>query len=150
VHGSENSTVGAIAKEHEFSLPPRSYCRNGTWRVLLSASRRPAHFQNLTITQITTSGNAALIAISPNGKYILNVKNENGPQSLMVAEHRHEQRHASYSSGSDERALQIGSITSFPPLLSWPPDGKLIPYSGGTGFSSAILPVRHVTAVEAN
>jgi hypothetical protein len=35
-------------------------------------------FQNFTITQITNNGKADLAAISPDGRYILHVQNDNG------------------------------------------------------------------------
>lgn len=44
----------------------------------------PLPFQNFTITQITNTGKAELAAISPDGKYILNVQNDNGMQSLWL------------------------------------------------------------------
>ncbi len=41
-------------------------------------------FQNISITKITNTGNAREVAISPDGKYILNVVEENGQQSLWL------------------------------------------------------------------
>ena len=43
-----------------------------------------ASFQNFAVTQITNTGKASLAAISPDGKYILNVQNDNGQQSLWL------------------------------------------------------------------
>jgi Tol biopolymer transport system component len=43
-----------------------------------------APFQNFTVTQVTNSGKAALAAISPDGKYVLSVLNDNGLQSLWL------------------------------------------------------------------
>ena len=43
-----------------------------------------APFQNFTVTQVTNSGKAALAAISPDGKYILSVLDDNGQQSLWL------------------------------------------------------------------
>ena len=50
---------------------------------LLSRSG-PTPFQNFTITQITNTGKAQQAAISPDGKYVLNVQNDNGLQSLWL------------------------------------------------------------------
>jgi eukaryotic-like serine/threonine-protein kinase len=48
------------------------------------ASHGPARFQSFNITQVTTSGKAALTAISPDARYILTVTNERGLQSLWL------------------------------------------------------------------
>ena len=44
----------------------------------------PAPFQNFTITQVTSTGKAQQAAISPDGKYVLNVQNDNGLESLWL------------------------------------------------------------------
>ncbi len=51
------------------------------WR---SAPAGPQAFQNFTISQITHSGEAAAAAVSPDGKFILSVRNTNGEQSLWL------------------------------------------------------------------
>jgi serine/threonine protein kinase len=45
---------------------------------------RPMPFQNISITKVTDTGKAALVAISPDGKYVLNVVEEGGKQSLWL------------------------------------------------------------------
>jgi len=45
---------------------------------------RDTAFGNFTITQLTKSGKAALAAISPDGRYMSSVVNENGMQSLWL------------------------------------------------------------------
>jgi serine/threonine protein kinase/Tol biopolymer transport system component len=45
---------------------------------------RPAPFQDFSISQITHSGEAALAAISPDGKFILSVRNAEGEESLWL------------------------------------------------------------------
>jgi eukaryotic-like serine/threonine-protein kinase len=45
---------------------------------------RPAPFQNISITKVTDTGKAALVAISPDAKYILNVVDDQGQQSLWL------------------------------------------------------------------
>jgi serine/threonine protein kinase len=45
---------------------------------------RPVPFQNISITKITETGKASLAAISPDGKYMLNVVNDAGQQSLWL------------------------------------------------------------------
>jgi len=44
----------------------------------------PLPFQNFTITPVTNTGKAQLAAISPDGKYILDLQNDNGMQSLWL------------------------------------------------------------------
>ena len=45
---------------------------------------RPAPFQNFSVTKVTDSGDAASAAISPDGKYILNLMRSNGLASLWL------------------------------------------------------------------
>ena len=51
--------------------------------AFLSRSRS-APFQNIAINKVTETGKAALAAISPDGKYILNVVNDNGLEGLWL------------------------------------------------------------------
>jgi len=51
--------------------------------VLLQRSR-PIPFQNFSVRKITETGKAARVAISPDGKYILNVVEDQGQQSLWL------------------------------------------------------------------
>ena len=41
-------------------------------------------FQNISVRKVTQNGKASLAAISPDGKYILNVMNDNGQESLWL------------------------------------------------------------------
>jgi serine/threonine protein kinase len=45
---------------------------------------RPMPFQNISVRKVTESGKAALATISPDGKYILNVTNDDGGESLWL------------------------------------------------------------------
>ena len=45
---------------------------------------RTAPFENVSVKKITDTGKASLAAISPDGKYILNVKDDNGQESLLL------------------------------------------------------------------
>jgi eukaryotic-like serine/threonine-protein kinase len=54
----------------------------GTY-ALLNRSR-PAPFQRITESKVTEGGNSAMVAISPDGKYILNLVGENGLFSLWL------------------------------------------------------------------
>jgi serine/threonine protein kinase/Tol biopolymer transport system component len=45
---------------------------------------RPAPFQNFTVAKVTEGGKSVMAAISPDGKYILNLVRENGLASLWL------------------------------------------------------------------
>ena len=45
---------------------------------------KPAPFQNFTVSKATESGNASLVAISPDGKYLLHTMTDAGQQSLWL------------------------------------------------------------------
>jgi serine/threonine protein kinase len=45
---------------------------------------RPVPFQNFSVNKVTETGNATLVAISADGKYILHVANDKGQQSLWL------------------------------------------------------------------
>ena len=45
---------------------------------------RPVLFQNYSVNKVTETGNATLVAISPDGKYILHVVSDKGQQSLWL------------------------------------------------------------------
>jgi serine/threonine protein kinase/Tol biopolymer transport system component len=45
---------------------------------------RPVPFQNFTVTKITEGGTSVLAALSPDGKYVLNLVRENGLASLWL------------------------------------------------------------------
>ncbi|MBV8052103.1 MAG: serine/threonine-protein kinase, partial [Acidobacteriaceae bacterium] len=48
-------------------------------------NRKPAApFQDISVTKVTDTGKAAQVAISPDGKYILNVVDDEGQQSLWL------------------------------------------------------------------
>ena len=85
-----SSSAVAVAKQHKWGTGAIAI----TALIVLAAAgfgvysmlHRPgaAPFQNFTVTQVTNSGKAALAAISPDGKYILSVLDDNGQQSLWL------------------------------------------------------------------
>ena len=87
---SGSSSVVAVAKQHKLGLTVVV----GVALVLLAAggfgiysllSRSgPIPFQNFSITQVTSTGRALQAAISPDGKYVLSVQDDNGLQSLWL------------------------------------------------------------------
>ena len=89
-HASGSSAVAAVAKEHRLGVGIA-----GLVAILLIAAAgygvyamlsrsKPAPFQNFSVSKVTQNGKAALVAISPDGKYLLHVMNENGEQSLWL------------------------------------------------------------------
>ncbi|HEV2387926.1 MAG TPA: protein kinase [Candidatus Acidoferrales bacterium] len=88
--GSGSSAVAAVAREHKWGLAATSI----VVVILVAAAgygvysffhrSGPVPFQNFSISQVTTTGQALLAAISPDGKYILSAQNDGGKQSLWL------------------------------------------------------------------
>jgi eukaryotic-like serine/threonine-protein kinase len=89
-HTTSSSSVVAAARQHKLGLGVTSAIV-----VLLVAAAayggyaflsrsRPAPFQNFSVNKITETGKAKFVAISPDGKYILNVLDDKGQQSLWL------------------------------------------------------------------
>ena len=87
---SGSSAVVAAARQHKLGFGLASVIV-----VLLVAAvvygayvfflrSRPVRFQNFSVNKITENGNAKFVAISPDGKYILNVVEDKGQQSLWL------------------------------------------------------------------
>ncbi len=87
---SSGSVVAAAARQHKLGLGITSLfvillIAAAAYGVYAFLSRsRSAPFQNYSVNKITQTGKARLVAISPDGKYILNVAEENGQQSLWL------------------------------------------------------------------
>src|SRR2546425_12086221 len=72
-------------------------------------------FQNFRIAQATNTGRTRLAAISPDGKYVLNVQNDNGMQSLWLR---------NVPTGSDTRVVPSGASPYR--SLEFSPDGNYL------------------------
>ncbi len=87
---ASGSSVSAVAREHKFGLVAIVVvavvllAAGGFGIYSLLSRSGPTPFQNFTITQITNTGKALQAAISPDGKYVLNVQDDNGLQSLWL------------------------------------------------------------------
>ena len=87
---ASSSAVVAVAKQHKLGIGITSLiavllvgaAAYGIY-ALLSRSR-PAPFQNFAVSKLTQTGKATLVAISPDGKYLLHVMDDNGQQSLWL------------------------------------------------------------------
>ncbi len=87
---SGSSAVVTVAKQHKVGLGI-----GGVVAILLMVAAaygiyallsrsKPAPFQNFAVSKATTSGKATLVAISPDGKYLLLVLDDGGQQSLLL------------------------------------------------------------------
>ena len=119
-HTSSNSAM-ISAKQHKWGVAASVI---GVLIVLAAAGlgvyyifHRPAPmpFQHFTITQVTNSGKAAQAAISPDGKYVLSVTDDNGIQSLWLR---------NVPTGSDTQVVAPTSSTYL--NLAFSPDGNFI------------------------
>ena len=89
-HASSSSAVVAVARQHRIGLGVASVIAvllvaAAAYGIYALFSRtRPAPFQNVSVSKVTETGKATLVAISPDGKYVLNVMDDNGQQSLWL------------------------------------------------------------------
>jgi Tol biopolymer transport system component len=87
---SGSSAVVSAAREHKLGTGVTA----GIVLVLVAAAAygiyaflartRPVPFQNFTVTKVTEGGKSVMAALSPDGKYILNLVRENGLASLWL------------------------------------------------------------------
>jgi eukaryotic-like serine/threonine-protein kinase len=93
---------------------------------VFSMLHRPAAtpFERLTVTQVTNSGRVERAAISPDGRYLLNVQNEEGKESLWL-------RNLPTSSDTQVLPLSASSYNS----LAFSSDGNYIYYREATDKS---------------
>jgi serine/threonine protein kinase/Tol biopolymer transport system component len=89
-HTTSSSAVVAAARQHKLGLGVTSaiivlLVAAAAYGVYAFVFRtRPVPFQNFSVTKVTETGNARLVAISPDGKYILHVVDDKGQQSLWL------------------------------------------------------------------
>ncbi|MGH9726477.1 MAG: hypothetical protein ACRD41_15555, partial [Candidatus Acidiferrales bacterium] len=89
-HSSGTPSVASVVREHRFGLTTSAIlvltllaaAGYGIYSFLHRGNATP--FQNFSITQVTNTGKAELAAISPDGKYILSVQNDNGKEALWL------------------------------------------------------------------
>ena len=80
----------AVAKQHRLGLGIASLVAillvgAAAYGIFALLSRsRPAPFQNFAVSKVTETGKATLVAISPDGKYLLHVMDDSGQQSLWL------------------------------------------------------------------
>jgi serine/threonine protein kinase len=118
-----SSSVSAVARQHRvgtavLALVTLALLAAATFGVYAFLTRTgPLPFQNFTITQITNSGKVDQAAISPDGRYLLHVQNDNGQRSLWLR---------NIPTGSDTQILPPapGTYAS----LAFSPDGNYVFY----------------------
>ncbi len=87
---ASSSAVVAVAKQHKLGLGIGSLAAllvvvAAAYGIYAMFSRsQPAPFQNFSVSKATQSGKATLVAISPDGKYLLHVMDDGGQQSLLL------------------------------------------------------------------
>ena len=129
---ASGSSVSAVAREHKFGLAAGVVVAlvllaAGGFGVYSLLSRSgPTPFQNFTITQITNTGKALQAAISPDGKYVLNVQDDNGLQSLWLR---------NVPTGSDTQIVPPAAAVYR--TLTFSPDGNYVYFrKAGIGTQS--------------
>src|SRR5262249_1794616 len=118
---SSSAVLAAAAKQHRFGLAIGVFLIVG---LLVTAGygvygllhkKMPLPFADFTITQVTNNGKTVAAAISPDGKYLLSVLDENSKQSLWL-------RHLPTNSDTQVLAPADASYES----LIFSPDGNYV------------------------
>lgn len=138
---SGSSAISAAARQHKSGFAAAAIvglilvaaAAYGIYSFLIRSG--PLPFQNFAVTQITNTGKAALAAISPDGKYILNVQNDNGQQSLWLR---------NIPTGSDTQIIR--AAPGIYRHLAFSPDGNYVYFekaanAQGTSFDLYRAPV---------
>jgi len=129
---TSSSSVSALARQHKFGFAGvvvlavvlLAAAGFGIYSFLTRSG--PAPFQNFTMTQVTNTGKAEEAAISPDGKYILNVQNDSGLRSLWLR---------NVPTGSDTEIVPPASATY--KSLAFSPDGNYVYFrKAGTNTGS--------------
>ena len=118
---SGSSSVITAARQHKFGVIAGVLlllvllAAAGIGIYSLFPKTRTVPFQDFGITQLTTSGKAVRAALSPDGKYLLTVVNDNGMQSLWLR---------NIPTNSDTQVLAPDAVTY--ESLTFSPDGNYL------------------------
>jgi serine/threonine protein kinase len=142
VSGSSSSVIVAAAQQHKgkmiagavIVLLVLGVAGYGVYS-LMRGKASPVPFQNFTITQVTNSGQVRDAAISPDGKYVLSIVEDNGNRSLWLR---------NIPTGSNTQILPPESALYHNPAFS--PDGNYVYYSkaadaAGNSYNLFRIPV---------
>ena len=121
-----SSAVIAAAREHKFGIGVTTAiaillmaaAAYGAYAFFFRA--RPTPFQNFTVNKVTESGKARLVAISPDGKYILNVVDDKGLEGLWLR---------NLPTNSDTQVMPPGPVLYLG--LRFSPDGNYLYFVRG-------------------
>ena len=136
-----SSKVTTVARQHKFAIATGTVlglvilaaAAFGIYSLLIRSA--PLAFENFTVTQVTNTGKAELAAISPDGRYIFNVENDSGMESLWLR---------NVPTGSDTQTIPPGPEVYR--SLTFSPDGNYIYFRKAinkmeTGFDLYRAPV---------
>jgi eukaryotic-like serine/threonine-protein kinase len=132
VHATGSSSVVAVAREHKFGVVAiavtvlllAAAASYGIYSFLNRAHALP--FQTFELTQVTETGRTVETAISPDAKFLLNVQEQNGEQSLWLR---------NILTGSDTQVIAPSGQRFATPVFS--PDGNYIYFRETLHGSSA-------------
>jgi len=121
---TSSSAVIAAAKQHKWMVAAGVFAvlillgaaALGVYSLWHRPARRP--FENFTVTQVTSTGKAARAAISPDGRYVLSVMDDNGMESLWLR---------NVPTGSDTQVIPPSA--SHYADLAFSPDGNYVYFS---------------------
>jgi len=130
-HPSSSSAVIAVAQRYKFGFATSLLITlglvgaavYGVYALLHRAT--PIPFQDFTMSQITNNGKTIAAAISPDGKYLLSVFEDNGKQSLWLR---------NIATNSDTQVLARADANYQDPIFS--PDGNYIYFRNQAGPSA--------------
>ena len=138
---ADSSAITAITQQHKtdvvvsglVALVVLVAAGFGIYSLMTRTGRQP--FKDFTVTQITNTGKAELAAISPDGKYVLHVQNENGMRSLRLR---------NILTGSDTQIVAPAPVRY--KTLVFSPDGNYVYFrqltnSVGSSWDAYRLPV---------
>jgi serine/threonine protein kinase len=87
---ASSSAVAAVAKHHKLGIGAGALiaillvAAAGYGAYAFLSRSRPTPFQNFSVSKVTQTGKATLVAISPDAKYLLHVMDDSGQQSLWL------------------------------------------------------------------
>jgi eukaryotic-like serine/threonine-protein kinase len=153
-HTTSSSVVVAAARRHKLGMGLTSVivlflvaaAAYGIYTFVLRTRHVP--FQNYSVNKITETGKAKLVAISPDGKYMLNVVDDKGQQSLWLR---------NIPTNSNTQVMPPEQLQYWD--LRFSPDGNYLYFVRGDGQSASYLyrapvlggtPQKVITDVDSN
>ncbi|MGA7921447.1 MAG: protein kinase [Candidatus Acidiferrales bacterium] len=132
---ASSSSVVSVARQHKMGVGITSLIvilliGVAAYGIYAFFSRaRPVPFQNSSIHKITDTGKGKLAAISPDGKFVLNVEDENGQQSLWLRNAPKAEKYKYQLSDSNTQVMPPGPLRYLGVRFS--PDGNYLYFVRG-------------------